>query len=252
MSKTKKISIIVVAIVLVMLCIVISVVVLIKKNEDNVKYIAHRGHGYYENTEEAFYNSKDFWGIECDIWITSDNQFIINHDSYVTYDDGSTLSISSSTYESLVSGTVGGGYSLCGFSRYLHICKELSKVAVIEIKPEMSTVAIASLIEEIDKNYSIEKAMIISFSKENLLKVREVSEITLQYLINDDVNESMDFCLNNKINPSFVWGRVDIIQVEKAHKNNLKVGVWTVNDSIVNNYMKTMGVDYITSDVFYN
>ena len=251
MSKRKKLTTILISIILVIVCVVAGVVVFAKRNEYDINYIAHRGHGYYENTEEAFYNSKSFWGIECDVWITSDNQFILNHGSTVTYDDGSSLKISSSTNEQLLSGTVGGGYKLCSLSKYLQICNELSKVAVIEIKPEMSTEEISLLIGEIEENYSIDHVMIISFSADNLLKVKEQSTISLQYLINDDVNSSMDFCINNKINPSFTWGRVDVVNIKKAHKHNLKVGVWTVNDKVANTYMKSLGVDYITSDVFY-
>ena len=153
--------------------------------------------------------------------------------------------------EQLLAGTVGGGYRLCGFAKYLQICQELSKVAVIEIKADFSNDTVALLLDEINEYYSIDNAMIISFSAENLLKVKEQSTISLQYLINDDVNSSMDFCINNQINPSFAWGRVDILNIKKAHDNNLKVGVWTVNSKVANVYMKSLGVDYITSDVFY-
>jgi glycerophosphoryl diester phosphodiesterase len=251
MKRAKKLTMIITSIVLAVLLCVVGIIIFIKRHEDKIDYIAHRGHGYYENTEAAFYNSRSFWGIECDVWITSDNKFIVNHDSSVDFDDGSSLKISSSTYEQLLSGTIGGGYKVCAFDRYLQICKELSKIAVIEIKPDLSADAVELLIEEITNNYSTDNAVIISFSKENLLKVRAQSSISLQYLINDEVRQSMNFCIENSINPSFAWGRVDIFNVWKAHNNNLKVGVWTINNSIANAYMKFMCVDYITSDKFY-
>ncbi len=249
LSKHIKFLISIVAVVLI--AIIVLVVVFCKmKIESTAKYIAHRGHGYYDNTEEAFYNSTEFWGVECDVRITSDDKFILNHDETARFDNGETLNVENTAYDVLISKTIGDGYSLCSLSRYLEICKELDLVSIIELKSLFSSEDVTRLLEEIDTYYDIDKCVIISFSSENLLKIKEQSSVELHYLIGENKGSAIDFCIRNKINPSVSYKILNKNDVDKVHKNDLKVGTWTVNDSFNNNLMKAYNVDYITSDLY--
>ena len=138
-------------------------------NSSPVLYIAHRGHGYLDNTAEAFYNSTEYWGIECDVRITDDGKFILNHDAEVQFDDGSIVNVEASTYSSLIDGRLPGGYALCSFAKYLDICNELDKVAVVELKSDLTDAEVTMLLDEIEEYHSINQSMIISFSQSNLL-----------------------------------------------------------------------------------
>lgn len=213
-------------------------------------YIAHRGHGNHENTKEAFLNSVDYWGIECDVCLTSDGEIVINHDSDVTFADGNFFIIAETTLETLLSQKFDDGSMLCTFSEYLQICKEMEKVAVVELKSTWSDNEIAKLLGEIEKYYCIDNVVIISFVESNLRNVRAQSGVRLQYLMNGYVDEKIEFCIENNITPSVAWDLLDSYYVNMAHQNNLKIGAWTVNSAMANQSMKNLGVDYVISDNF--
>lgn len=241
-----------IAIAVVLSVLAVIIIFINSKDEENgVKYIAHRGHGYYNNTEKAFYNSADYWGIECDVRITSDDRLILNHDATVTYDDGSVLEVENSTYDELMSKTMGGGYKLCSLQRYLEICDEMSKVAIIELKSTFQADDVSRLLYEIETYHSIDDTAVIAFDRNNLLRVKEQSNIELHYLINGDKVECIEFCIEQKIYPSIQYYSIKKDDVIKAHNAGLKIGAWTVNSNTSNFRMKYYGVDYVTSDEFW-
>jgi glycerophosphoryl diester phosphodiesterase len=214
-------------------------------------YIAHRGHGYYENTEQSFEHSKNYYGIECDIRVTKDEKFVINHDAVIKFDDGSVLEIVNATYKELVSKTVAGKYKICTLEHYLHICKTLQKQAIIEIKPKLTTNQIVLMLAIITEHYSQEQCVIISFNKENLLNFKKLSTMELMCLFDVGKEGNINFCIENKINPSIYYVLIKKEDVEKVHSCGLKMGAWTVNNIFANIRMKKLKVDYITSDKFW-
>ena len=254
MAKTIKFMKYFTPIILAILFTVIAIFIVVRNVGANgdiaeTKYIAHRGHGYYDNTIEAFYNSEDYWGIECDVRITSDNKLILNHDATVRYDDGTVLNVEESTYNELMSKTIGGGYYLCSLRKYLEICNEMDKVAIIELKSAFDVNDVTKLVDEIILYHSLEDSVVISFDRNNLLNVREQANIELHYLTGA-IDGVIEFCAEYGMNVSMSHGIVTQDVVKKAHDNGIKIGVWTVNDALSNNKMKQYQVDYITSDVF--
>lgn len=231
--------------------IILGVAVLFKEEPFTTKFIAHRGHGYYDNTVEAFYNSKDYWGIECDVMVTRDKEFVLSHDDNFKDDNNTKISISNSTLLELQEVTFGGGYKICTFKEYLSICKKLNKVAIVEIKSKLSEDESFKLLEEIDSVYSRKKCNIISFDKETLLKFKN-QKIELQLLFLGDIENNIEFCIENNINASMFFALIKIEDVEKLHKHKLKIGAWTVNSREECDKLISYGVDYITSDALYN
>lgn len=245
--KKKWVIGIVIAILSIIVLMGIATVII---NCNNTLYIAHRGYGACENTEEAFYNSTKYWGIECDVRMTLDGKIVINHDEDVILEDKKTYSIADNTFETLTSKKLKSGYNLCTFSRYLQICKELGKISIVELKSTWQSSDVSKLLNEIETNYSSDNVIIISFSKENLLNVKNQSSIKLQYLINEDAEKEMEFCIENHISPSISFTKVNKKCVQMAHDNDLEIGVWIVNMWGANIMMKAYRVDYITSDRF--
>lgn len=218
----------------------------------NVEFIAHRGNGYYENSIESFSNSTNFFGIECDVRITKDKKLIINHDSNIKFDNNKQLTINESTLSELTTYKIQNKYRLCSFKEYLQICKKLNKTAIIELKVEFTDEEIDVILSEINEYYSKNKCIIISFEKSNLLKLKNKTNIPLQLLFNNNVNENVQFCIDNKIHASMDYKIIYRNVVNKLHSHGLKVGAWTVNDFFNNFRMKNLGVDYITSDTLYS
>lgn len=215
-------------------------------------FIAHRGHGFYGNTQESFYNSKEFYGIECDVRVTLDDKFIICHDDSAVFEGGEKLYIKEQNFEVLVSKKLDNGYKLCSFEKYLQICKELERVAIIELKGNYEEIHLANLVNIIDNNYSREKCKIISFSKSNLLKLKDICDIDLQYLFSGDIDENIEFCIKNKIHASMAYYAIQKQHVRLLHNASLEIGAWTVNDKFSVKSLASLKVDYITSDKFYN
>ncbi|EGO8740309.1 glycerophosphodiester phosphodiesterase, partial [Enterococcus faecalis] len=113
---------------------------------EGLNWIAHRGNNteYPENSIPAFKTVRRHWGIETDIQVTSDGQWVVMHDDTVDRTTNGTGKVSSMTLAQFRNLRIDTGENLSRlsdeektpptFEEYLKICKELNKVPVIEIK----------------------------------------------------------------------------------------------------------------------
>ena len=108
------------------------------------KFVGHRGcNKGVMNTAEAFRNGADFYhydGLECDVRVTSDRQYVISHDE-TTKAVGGNLTVASATLAQLKAENYtqtrnGVTYSgkICTVAEYLDICAEKNVFPVIELK----------------------------------------------------------------------------------------------------------------------
>lgn len=222
-----------------------------KSNEHNVLYIAHRGHGFYENTELSFRNSSNYYGIETDVKVTKDGVFVLNHDSSVMFADNTEYEIHNTNYEVLLTNKLVGGYKLCRLEDFLQICKEMDKQAIIELKVQLTLEQVTNFLKIINEYYTEEKCSVISFYVENLLNIKKESNMDLMLLFGENKEKNLEFCINNRIWPSCYYELITKEDIELIHQNGLKFGAWTVNDKFENMKLKLLGVDFITSDKFY-
>ena len=98
----KKIS----KILIVFLCLILVILLYITAGYFNLKsckLVAHRGYGFKDNSIESFSNSKDFDCIECDVRLTKDKEFVINHDATIKL-NGEEKLISECDLTEIVSG----------------------------------------------------------------------------------------------------------------------------------------------------
>ena len=86
--------------------------------------------------------------------------------------------------------------SLCRRPRTIFdICKKYGKTAVFELKNDMEKRDIERLVTLIDGFGMLENTIFISFSLDNLIKLKSINQgLTAQYLISEikDVNELID------------------------------------------------------------
>ncbi len=215
-------------------------------------FIAHRGYGEIDNSIESFNNCTGFFGIECDVRITADNKFIVNHEPEIEYADGRKLVVAENNIADLTNKTLYNNEHVAKFSDYLAICAKLNKTALIELKEDMTDENLQALLSEIDEFYNRDNCVIISFFHSNLLKLKSMCNIELQLLFCDNKNENVQFCLNNKIGASMFFGLIDPVTTIKLHKNNLKVAAWTVDNFFVASHLAIITggkLDYITSNL---
>jgi len=237
----------------------------IKINNKHVKLIAHRGLSglYQENTTLSFINAGkgNYYGIETDVHVTKDNKFIISHDDNIKRVSGIDLVIEESTYEELrkikvkdKDGSYTNNLFLPNLEEYILICKEYNKHPILELKGVMSYNNILDIITIIQSYNYINETTFISFHKENIEILRNMSyEFNIQFLSGIDNDEmkkdTINFAIKNKVDVDVYYKNIDKDFINECHKNNIKVNVWTVDDPLEASYLIDLGVDYITSNI---
>ena len=228
------------------------------------RMIAHRGLSgiEMENTCSAFVaaGNRSFFGVETDVHVTADGQFIIIHDDTtrrVALDD---LTVENSTFETLRSlrlcdrdGKRGRkDLLLPSLAEYIQICKKYEKISVLELKNHMRPQDIDGIIAAIRAEGWLEKTIFISFDLPNMIYVREtLPEQKAQYLIegNPDWRTVLDALNRYSLDLDVDYRLLTEERVQDVHAAGKQVNVWTVNRLEDAERLSAWGVDYITSNI---
>lgn len=225
-------------------------------------FVGHRGclRGV-ENTVEAYRNGVDYYhydGLECDVRVTSDRQYVISHDE-TTNRVGGNLTVANATLAQLQAETytqTRGGVTytgtICTVAEYLDICVEKDVFPVLELKwttginnNDMSNFpGLAALIES--KGLT-DKAIILTSMKKSLEYVRtNYPSLKCQWLCNANWNGNEAWCQQWNLSPSISVGNFDIFTVKKFYSLSLDVACWTVDTEANYKKMGEMGVKMMT------
>ena len=226
------------------------------------EYVAHRGlSGYYpDNTAASFTaaaTNQKIYGIETDIRMTVDGYLVCSHDADAVFVDGTKRKVEESTFAELTEKPLQNTKTqdeavVCTFKEYLSICKKGNKIAVVELKDVFTEEMVAQVLAEIDEAYDRKKCVFIAFDYDSLYRVRlAYPEAELQYLSSQKNDPRFKECLEKGISIDVHYGAASGTLVKKFHKKGLKVNVWTVNDASTKNKVRRYGVDFITSNFFY-
>lgn len=241
-----------------------------KPLDESVRYVAHRGnHSQYpENSIGAFESVREHWGIESDTQVTKDGHWVIMHDYTVDRMTDGKGRVDSLTLQEIrelklkfpsnwttKEGKIPEGWEkVPTFLEYLEICKNKSKIPVIEIKRgEYTSKNYDDFAEIVKNNISLDKIVVMSFDYNVLLEVRKrLKEVFVLYLSGSATKESVDRIYNDfryrcGINISYSDGHVTKENVSYAHSKNMLFGVWTVPEEDFEK-MNGAGVDIITTD----
>ncbi|MDD2258683.1 MAG: glycerophosphodiester phosphodiesterase family protein [Bacilli bacterium] len=234
----------------------------LKLEDNNTKMIAHRGLSGLEkeNTAVAFIaaGNRSYYGIETDIRLTKDGEFVISHDDNLKRVAGIDMNISNSTYDELSSiclfdletGIPKNYLKIPTLIEYLEICKKYDKKAIIEIKELFLEKDIIRLIELVKKYNYIKNTIFISFYLKNLQLVRKQdSDVSLQFLTTDLNNNIINEIRKINAGIDIEYHILSKEQVELCHHHNIAVNVWTVNNPIVALMLITWNVDFITTNI---
>ncbi|MBQ7957275.1 MAG: hypothetical protein IJ279_04485 [Clostridia bacterium] len=233
---------------------------IIKKN-DPVHITAHRGFSGVapENTLPAFEKAckEAYYAIECDVHLTKDGEWIVCHNSTIDKTCNGEGNISDYTLEELRNFKVTYGHGIEKYpdlklptlDEYLDLCQKYNKVPEIEIKRDgYYDTKLTDIIEKLKERNLLDKAIIISFDINKLIKLQEYSPDTeYWYLVETIDNAGIEnakkygfayaVCASNK-NSDF----------KKAVKAGLKVCVWTVDRLSKMESLYNLGIRYITSN----
>ena len=229
------------------------------------KRIAHRGYNVLapENSIPAYEKAGEygFWGAECDIAETLDHEFVIMHNDTIDRTTNGTGNVASLTLEQLKSYNIDVGNNIDLYpnlkiptlEEYLLTCKKVDIVPVIEVK-NISDASLDKFLDIIRSYGLINKAVIISFNYELLVKIRNKEKrITIQPLLTL-TEENIDKCVALGVNTHIDCNQSEVTKelVDIAHKKGLLVNVWTVTSQEKLTELIGYGVDFITTDNLYD
>lgn len=231
----------------------------------DTKIIAHRGFRAVapENTLPAFVEAgkSGFWGAECDTYRTKDGIWVIQHDVNTYRMMDLTKSIEKCTYEELLKYRTDNGnhidqypdLKICTLDEYLQACADYNMTAVIELKGKNNTEHYDEIIASTQK-YDCD-IVYISFQEENLLKLRELSDDPMYYLVHTVDEESIEVAKKiGNCGIDFNGNKEENYEndgaiLKKCQEEGLSLGAWTIDDiKVMDKLVNTYGVEYITTD----
>ena len=228
-----------------------------------VRMIAHRGLSGLEreNTCAAFVaagNRDTYFGIETDVHITSDGQYVIIHDDSTARVSGEEMCVENTPMETLRSlrlwdmdgETKRWDLVLPTLAEYIRICKRYGKVAVLELKNPMPEKAVCGIMELVRGMDYAERLIVISFALDNLIFLRKhYPKQAAQFLLSkwDDqwLNALNEYNLGLDIRHDAVTREL----VAKVHAIGQEVNCWTVDKPEDAARVIACGVDYITTNI---
>ena len=229
------------------------------------KFIAHRGNNYFypENSLIAFEKTTRHWGSETDIQLTTDGKWYCFHDKTVdrmTNGTGNFMDKTSSQIDALRLDTGNGISTLSDtekkiptFDQYLNACLKARIVPVIEITPlktDFTDAQLDSIVTTIRRKGLENKCVIICFTYEVLVKMRQrMPSTVMHWLLSVYTSDVLEKCIENHFVPSFDSTKSFVTQslVDQYHDSGLDVGIWLAPYSDHQKYAE-MGLDYISTN----
>ena len=210
--------------------------------------IAHRGndnHKYLENTKEAVINClKENYidGIEIDIRVTKDKEFVLIHNMLIDKVSNSSGFIKDKTLKELKLCKLGNNQKICALEEVLNIMN--NKLLLIEIKDESNNYKsfIDTFYKKI-KKYLYLNIIICSFNYE-----------LLSYLKKLNKNIKCALIVNSIFNKDKIYNHLDYKLLSKPNLEHSKDNdfIWTINNikdyKKIRNHNKNLN---IISDVCY-
>jgi len=216
-----------------------------------IKILGHRGCAGLEpeNTIRAFKRALDLGVdlIEFDVRMTKDKKLVVIHDEKVDRTTNGKGYVRNLTFKEIKKLDSGKGEKIPFLDGVLEFLKNKRPIIVIEIKEPETTEEVLKLIKE--KKLE-NKVLIVSFWPDVLKKIKETEpKIKTGLLVGKKLPSQIS--LAKYFKADFFCPHFDLIDekiVRECHKNNIKINVWTVNESEDIERMIKFGVDIISSD----
>lgn len=209
--------------------------------------VGHRGAKAYEieNTLESYKKAIELGAnaIELDVRKSNDGKLIVIHDDNLKRVFGKDISVNDTTLIELKQLT---GDKIPTLEQALQfIDKKVERILV-----ELKEVGYENKVLEIIKKENLnERVIIVSFHEPALLNVREVDGKIETGLIYAKHNNPINAALKLKAQYLVpLYKLTHTKNIEDAHKNNLKVIVWTINTKHEAKQYRDKGADGIASD----
>lgn len=236
----------------------------VKIEKKGIKMVAHRGVSGLEceNTNAAFVaaGNRSYWGIETDVHVTADGQFVLIHDFETGRVSDVNIPVDESTREALSAirlysnpwQKTPGRQDLVipDLSDYIRICHHYDKVAVLELKGDISEENVAKIVEIIKEHGHLEHTLFISFWWDNLVRLRRLLPDQPMQFLTGKWTEQLPIDLKEKnFGLDIYYPELTKERVELIHSLGLEVNCWTCDSADAAAALIEMGVDCITSNI---
>lgn len=234
----------------------------VKIDKKNVKMVAHRGLSGIEteNTNAAFIaaGNRSYFGIETDVRKTADGQFVILHDDSTERVAGEALYPERSTFGALRALKLRDrngvksrtDLTVPSLEEYIETCKRYDKFSVLELKGLYASEQLLDMITRIGRLDRLQNVVFISFSKENLIKVRELlPKQKIQWLTTEFNEHIFGEMKRYGFDLDIYFGGLREEHVRTLHAAGFEVNCWTVDRKEDAERLSSWGVDYITSNI---
>lgn len=232
---------------------------------DPVYLTAHRGITAVapENTIPSYEKAVElgFYTAECDIQLTKDNVWVLNHNSDTNGMFFEMGEISDLTLEELKTFTYKRGVNfwqegleIATLDEYLDVFVGTETRPQIEIKADGYDM-LYTVVEAVEAKDLVEEAIVISFDFKQLEVIHELNpDIELWYLIDEitpeEIAKAQALSDNVWLSPNFEANDKESIQL--ALDAGIGVSFWTVNTVKDAKMLYDMGVRYIETDILCN
>ena len=226
-----------------------------------INLIAHRGLSGIapENTLAAFKKACEagFYGVEFDIQLSSDNEWVVSHDYSMERMTGQKVEISQTTLFHLKELVFNNGANIEEYSginiptlrETLELLSQYDVVPVIEIKTKTKD-QIVEFIKMLKEFGYLDKAWVISFNEEPLKEVKRMyKKMNVAYLTSNVKNKVIDLCLENGFDAiSFNADKNGKGKARQVIDAGLIAQVWTVDNINTVEKFSDCGIEYFTTN----
>lgn len=234
----------------------------LKFDNQNTLVVAHRGLSGLEreNTASAFVaaGNRNYFGIETDVYRTSDGHVVVNHDGNALRVGGVNVAMEQAPWELLrevvlfdTDGTKDRyDLRLPSLENYISICKKYEKVCVLELKSVFTPEETAAFIEIIKSYGYLDQVIFISFHYDDLLHVKSIlPHQPCQYLTGDNSDAMIAKLKDAGMDIDIIHTALTQERVKAMHDAGLKVNCWTVDAPTRGEELASWGVDFITTNI---
>jgi glycerophosphoryl diester phosphodiesterase len=225
-----------------------------------VLIIGHRGASNIapENTLKAFQKAIELGAdyIEFDNRLSKDSEIVVMHDNNTLRTTGHNAEVRDMTLKELKSLDCGEGEQIPTLLEVIEIAK-----GKIGLQIEVCAGGMAEqLVSVLRDNDLIQSSIISSFQYKELLNIQKLEPnlklafLWLEVIVSPEMIKKFTQKAIRKnlyaVHPPYKT--IDIDYLNFAHKNNLKVNIWTVNSKEAMKKFIQMGVDGIITDNIQN
>ncbi len=236
----------------------------IKFEKWQVRMVAHRGLSGIEreNTCPAFIAAanRSYYGIETDVHVTQDGQFVIMHDETtgrvsngeidVHVEQSPFAAVANVVLPDRDGSRVRRDIRVPLLAEYISICKKYGKRCVLEVKNTFPYDDLVRMVEEIRALGYLEGVIFISFSRENCINLRKLLPMAeIQFLCGKVDEQVLELLCEHRLDLDIHFPALTRELVDRLHVLGITINCWTCDDKVQGEMLAEMGVDMITSNI---